>query len=128
MAALVVLLVDSSPIFLHTAARFLEGYAPEQVVVAGAVHDGTEALALVEQLRPDVVLWGIGMPALPQLQLLPQLRARLPQAGIIVLGSLDEGYRQAALAAGADLFLIKDELMTTLLPAIMDAARGRGDG
>jgi DNA-binding NarL/FixJ family response regulator len=127
MAALVVLLVDSSPIFLQTAVRFLEGYAPEQVLVADAVYHGAEALALVEQLRPDVVLWGIGMPALPQLQLLPQLRARLPQAGIIVLGSLDEGYRQAALAAGADLFLIKDDLTTTLLPAILDVARGRSD-
>jgi hypothetical protein len=51
----------------------------------------------------------------------------LPQARIIVLGILEEGYRQASLAAGADLFLLKDDLTTTLLPAIMDVTRGQRD-
>ncbi len=127
MAPLIVLLVDNSPIFLQSAVRFLEGYAPDQISLSGAVHDGAEALALAEHLCPHVVLWGIGMPAQPQLQLLPQLRAVLPQARIIVLGLLDEGYRQAALAAGADMFLLKDELMATLLPAILDGAPSRSD-
>ena len=127
MAPLIVLLVDNSPIFRQSVVRFLEGYAPEQVMLSGAVHDGAEALALAEHLRPDVVLWGLGMPAQPQLRYLPQLRAILPQARIIVLGLLDEGYRQAALAAGADMFLLKDELMATLLPAILDVARSRSD-
>jgi DNA-binding NarL/FixJ family response regulator len=127
MAPLVVLLVDSSSIFLYSVVQFLEQYAPEQVLLSGAVRDGAEALVLVERLRPDVVLWGIGMPALPQLQRLPQLRATLPQARIIVLGLLDEGYRQAALAAGADVFLLKDDLTATLLPTIMEVARGRSD-
>jgi DNA-binding NarL/FixJ family response regulator len=127
MPPLVVLLVDSSPIFLHSVVRFLTGSASDQVLVAGAVQDGAEGLALVERLRPHVVLWGIGMPAQPQLQRLPQLRALLPQARIIVLGLFDEGYRQAALAAGADIFLLKDDLTATLLPAIMDAVRGQSD-
>jgi len=125
MTPVVVLVVDSSAIFLQSVVRFLEGYPADQILVGGAVEDGGEALALAEHLRPQVVLWGIGIPALPQLQRLPQLRAILPQAQIIVLGLLDEGYRQAALAAGADLFLLKDDLMTTLLPAILDAARGQ---
>ena len=127
MDPLIVLLVDNSPIFLQSAVRFLEGYAPEQIMLSGAVHDGAEALVLAEHLRPHVVLWGIGMPAQPQLRYLPQLRAVLPQARIIVLGLLDEGYRQAALAAGADMFLLKDELMATLLPAILDVAPSQSD-
>ena len=56
MAPLVVLLVDNSPIFLHSAVQFLEGYAPEQIMLSGAVHDGAEALAIAEHLRPHVVL------------------------------------------------------------------------
>jgi len=127
MAPLVVLLVDSSSMFLQSAVRFLAGSASDHVLVGGAVDDGAEALALAEHLRPQVVLWGIGIPALPQLQRLPQLRAILPQAQIIVLGLLDEGYRQASLAAGADQFLLKDDLMTTLVPAILDVARGQSD-
>jgi len=121
-----VLLVDSSPIFLQSVVRFVQGDGPDQVVVGGAMSGGAEALALAESLRPDVVLWGIGVPALPQLQLLPQVRVMLPQAGIIVLGVLEaEGYQQAALAAGADAFLLKDDLPATLLPSIMDVMRGR---
>lgn len=127
MAPLVVLLMDSSPIFLQSVVQFLEGSPADQVLVGGAAHDAPEALALAVHLRPHVVLWGIGMPALPQLHHLPQLRTIVPQAGIIVLGLLDAGYRQAALTAGADMFLLKDDLALTLLPAIMDVARGRRD-
>jgi DNA-binding NarL/FixJ family response regulator len=125
MTLQVVLLVDNSPIFLHNVRRFLDLYARDQIVVGGAAHDADQGLALAAKLRPDVVLWGIGMPAQPQLQLLPQLRAILPRAGIIVLGMLEEGYREAALAAGADVFLLKDGLPATLLPAISDVSRGR---
>ena len=37
----------------------------------------------------------------------------------------EEGYRDAALTAGADVFLLKDGLAATLLPAISDVSRGR---
>lgn len=125
MTLQVVLLVDTSPIFLHSVRRFLDLYARDQIVVGGVAHDADQGLALAAKLLPDVVLWGIDMPAQPQLQLLPQLRALLPRAGIIVLGVLEEGYREAALAASADMFLLKDGLPVTLLPAISDVTRGR---
>jgi DNA-binding NarL/FixJ family response regulator len=127
MAPLVLLLMDSSPMFLQSVEQFIHGSAPDQIVVAGALSDAADALVLAERIHPHVVLWGIGIPALPQLKLLPRLRAILPQAGIIVIGLLEEGYREAALAAGADMFLLKDGLTATLMPAIMDLARGRTD-
>jgi DNA-binding NarL/FixJ family response regulator len=47
------------------------------------------------------------------------VRAALPQAKIIVLGFLDsKGYRQVALAAGADEFVLKIAINTDLLPTI----------
>jgi DNA-binding NarL/FixJ family response regulator len=128
MAPLVVLLVDSSPIFLQSAQQFIQAALSSQFVIGGMASDGVQALVLAERLRPDVVLWGIGMPALPQLQLLPQLRATLPQAGIIVLGLLEEGYQQVALTAGADMFLLKDDLISTLLPGIIKVSRARKTG
>ncbi|HEU5099364.1 MAG TPA: response regulator transcription factor [Roseiflexaceae bacterium] len=123
MAPLVVLLVDSSALFLQGIQQLIQISAAEQILIGGVASDGMQALALAERLQPDVVLWGIGMPALSQLQLLPRLRATLPQAGIIVMGLLEEGYQQASLVAGADMFLLKDDLMTTLLPGIMKVAR-----
>jgi DNA-binding NarL/FixJ family response regulator len=117
MNPLVVLLVDHNPIFLQNIVRFLDLYGDDHLVLGGAVLDATEGLGLSKLLRPDVVLWGIGMPALPQIQLLPQLRVLLPHAKIIVLGIVEEGYREAVLQAGADLFLLKDGLEATLLSA-----------
>jgi DNA-binding NarL/FixJ family response regulator len=128
MEPLVTLIVDAGPIFLQSLTQFLAEQAPDQIVVGGAVSDGAVALSLAASIRPNVVLVGLASFAQPVLQLLPQLRAILPQASIIVLGVLEaNGYRQAALAAGADAFLPKDDLPVTLMPAIMDVMRGRRD-
>jgi DNA-binding NarL/FixJ family response regulator len=126
MEPLVVLLVDANPIFRQSVVRFLHEHAPDDLVIGGAASGGAEALALATSLHPVVVLLGLAGSARPGLQLLPQVRATLPQTGIIVLGVLDtDGYRQAARAAGADAFLSKDGLKSTLLPTILHVARDR---
>jgi DNA-binding NarL/FixJ family response regulator len=126
MESYMVLLVDANPIFLQSVSRFLAEHAPEQIVVGGAVSDGADALALAASLRPDVVLLGLASSAQPGLQLVPQLRAILPHSGILVLGVLEvNGYRRTALADGADAFVLKDDLPTTLLPTILEVMRGR---
>jgi DNA-binding NarL/FixJ family response regulator len=126
MDTLTVILFDASPIFLQQVTRFLVEHAPGQLIVSGASSDAAEALALAERLSPDVVLVGLASSAQPGLDLLPQLRARLSRAGIIVLGVVDvNGYRRTARAAGADAFLLKDDVPPTLVPAIMEVMRGR---
>jgi DNA-binding NarL/FixJ family response regulator len=123
----VVLLIDASPLFLQSIARFLTEHAGDQIVVGGAIGDSAGALELAADLHPDIVLVGLASSAQPGLQLVPQLRAILPQAGIIVLGVVEaNGYRQAALSVGADAFLLKDDVPIVLLPALMAAMRGRG--
>jgi len=118
MDTLTVLLFDASPIFLKHASRFLVEHAPGQLAVAGATSDPAEALGLAERLSPDVVLVGLASSARPGLELLPQLRAILPRAGIIVLSILENGYRQIALVDGANAFVLKNDVPTKLLPAI----------
>jgi two-component system, NarL family, nitrate/nitrite response regulator NarP len=126
MDTLTVLLFDANPIFLQQVTRFLVEHAPGQLIVSGAASDASEALALAKRLSPDVVLVGLASSAQPGLELLPQLRARLSRSGIIVLGIVDvNGYRRAVRAAGADAFVLKDDVPTTLVPAIMDVMRGR---
>jgi len=59
------------------------------------------------------------MPGLPGLKAIPLLRGALPNLGIIALTLMEpNGYRQAALAAGADEFVSKATLATDLHPAI----------
>ena len=117
MKPISVLLVDNNPIFLRVAARFLETHA--EIAVVGTAAGGEEGLARAQELRPQVILVDLAMPDLPGLQAIPRLREMLPDMGIIALTMLDtEGYRRAALAAGADEFVPKAAMHSELLPSI----------
>jgi DNA-binding NarL/FixJ family response regulator len=114
-----VLLVDDNPTFLRIATRFLQEHYRDEVVVVGTAGGGQEALIKARDLRPQVILLDLAMPDLPGLEAIPRLRAALPEMGIIALTVHNSnGYRQAALAAGADEFVSKANLSTDLLPAI----------
>ncbi len=76
--------------------------------------NGREAVHLVEQLPPDLVLMDVRMPEMDGLQATRQIKARWPQIKVIVLSMYLE-HRDAALAAGADAFVSKGEAPDTLL-------------
>ncbi|MBM4466803.1 MAG: response regulator transcription factor [Chloroflexi bacterium] len=117
-----VMLVDDSEAFLRAAVEFLEQH--EGLSVVATARSGREALDQALRLRPDVILLELEMANLTGFELLPQLRAMLPKAGIIILTLYDfRGYRQVALANGADEFIPKDELVTDLVPAIKRIAQ-----
>ena len=121
MKPISVLLVDDNPVFLSTAARFLQYH--DEIVLVGTAAGGKDGFEQFQKLKPDIVLVDLCMTDLPGLELIPQLRAALPRIGIIALTTMDEdAYRQAALAAGADDFVTKDNITTDLLPAIRRVA------
>jgi DNA-binding NarL/FixJ family response regulator len=122
MKPISVLLVDDNPSFLHIATRFLQEH--DDVAVVGVASRGEEALALAQDLQPDIVLIDLAMPGLSGLETIPRLRAVLPEVGIIALTVLDtSSYWQAALSAGANDFVPKTKLNTDLLPAIRRVAQ-----
>ncbi len=112
-----ILLVDDNPTFLSIATRFLQTH--DNLLVVGAVQGGQEALAQAQDSRPDVILVDLLMPDLPGWKLIPRLRKMLPQAAIIALTlHPPDAYREVALAAGADDFVLKRTMSADLLPAI----------
>lgn len=114
-----ILLVDDSPIFLRTLTCLLQEHHQSEVVVVGTAGGGKEALAKVQDLRPEVILLDLAMSDLSGLEMIPRLRRILPEVRIIALTLLDANdYRDAALAAGANGFVSKATLHTDLLPAI----------
>jgi len=121
-----VLLVDDHRLFLRLVARFLQEQGAAEVAIAGVAYNGHEALTQAQALRPQAILLDLAMPDLSGLEVIPRLRVILPTAAIIVLtGRKAEGYRQAALAAGADGFVSKATLATDLLPTIRQLAQTR---
>ncbi len=112
-----ILLVDDNESFLRAEGRFLRQKL--DVSIVGQANDGGEALNMVKELEPRVVLLDIAMPDATGIDLIPELREADPSVGIIALTVMDtESYREAALAAGADAFLSKSALFTDLLPTI----------
>jgi len=113
-----VLLVDNNLIFLRIVTRFLDAH--DDVIVVGTVCRGENALPLIQNVEPDIVLVDIAMPNLLEgLEFVPRLRAALPTVGIIALTLLGiDGFRQAALDAGVDDFVPKAAMGADLLTAI----------
>jgi DNA-binding NarL/FixJ family response regulator len=122
-APISVLLVDDNPIFLRILTQFLEAHSGRELRVVVSADGGAKALTLVPSLKPQVILTDLAMPEMFGLDLIPRLRASLPEAIIIALTLMDPGsYRAAVLAAGADAFVAKDTLGRDLLPTIRHLA------
>ncbi len=120
-----VLLVDDNLTFLRIAARFLEREL-DWITVVGTATGGGEALAKAGHLLPEIVLLDLMMPDMNGLEVIPRLRALLPEVHIVALTLLDTScYRLAALSAGADAFIAKAAMSTDLLPAIQQVVKGK---
>ncbi len=95
---------------------------PDISIVAQAGR-GDEALALVEQHRPDVALVDIEMPGLTGLELAERLRDS-PTKVLIVTTFGRPGYLRRAMEAGAAGFVLKDAPSDVLADAIRSVAAG----
>ena len=97
---------------------------PEFEVVRQAA-DGLEAVRLVEQLHPDVVLMDLRMPRMDGLSAIAALARSRSSAPVIVLTTYDsDADVLPALDAGAAGYLLKDAARDVLLRAVRSAARG----
>jgi DNA-binding NarL/FixJ family response regulator len=117
MPPLRVLLVDDNQAFRDMAARELASDARVQVV--GQARSAEDALAQLPGARPDLVLLDIGLPRMNGLEATRQIKARLGAPRVVLVTIYDTpDYRAAALAAGADGFIAKEEFDTQIAPLI----------
>ncbi|MBD0334907.1 MAG: response regulator [Cyanobacteria bacterium Co-bin13] len=122
MPPLRILLVDDSLPFLELATRLLSAEAFIHVV--GRALSGSEALAQVLQLRPDLVLMDLAMPGMNGLEATRQIKLQTDAPYVIVLTLNDNSeYRIAAEAVGADGFVPKLDFSDALLPLISSLIR-----
>jgi len=97
----------------------------EGVEVIAEAGDGREALRLISELQPDVVLLDITMPGLSGLELLEETTRKFPAIRVIILTVHNAGeYAMRALRAGAAGYLPKSAAADELQVAIEIVSRG----
>jgi DNA-binding NarL/FixJ family response regulator len=93
--------------------------------VVGEGEDGVEAVALVQELAPDVILLDIRMPNLDGIEATKRIVASGSRTRILVLTTFDRNeWVYEALRAGASGFLLKDVRASQLTDAIRTVAAG----
>lgn len=111
-----IVLVDDHPA-VRSALR-MRIALEDDLEVVGEAQDGVEALKVVIELYPDVVLMDIAMPYLDGITVAGLVRRVAPECAVIMMSVADdEATRNRARAAGAAAFLGKHEAVTELLPA-----------
>jgi len=94
--------------------------------VVGEATEGREAVRLVEELQPDVVIMDIAMPNLNGIQATAQVVKKNPNIGVIILSMYsDETYLTRTLAVGAKGYLLKENADMDLDNAVRSVAQGK---
>ena len=119
-----VVIVDDH-LMVRTGLRLMLEEAGEGIELVGDAADGMSAIALVEQLQPDVVIMDIRMPGMDGILALKHIHTVWPYVAVLLLTTYDEDELMLqGLQAGASGYLLKDTPLETLLNAIRTAARG----
>lgn len=121
-----VVVVDDQPVVRAGFAALLD--TQPDLTVVGSADDGTEAIRLCRELRPDVVLMDVRMPVMDGIEATRRILAEAgdgdrPRIVMLTTFDLDE-HVYDALAAGASGFLLKDITAERLFDAVRVVADG----
>jgi DNA-binding NarL/FixJ family response regulator len=120
--AIRVLIVDDHDLFRTGLRNLLEG---QGVDVAGEAASGVDAVRLVAEIAPDVVVMDLNMPGMTGVEATRQIVGRAPLTRVVVLTISDQdGDVMDAILAGACGYLLKDASVQELMQGIRSAAIG----
>src|ERR1700753_991290 len=123
-AAKVRVLIAEDQALVRRGTSVLLSMEPDMEVV-GQACDGVEAIAMANQLRPDIVLMDLHMPRLGGVAATREITRTLPGTQVLVLTTLnDDETVFEAVRAGAHGYLLKDVTEQELLDTIRALRRG----
>lgn len=118
-------LICDDQVVVREGLRAILSTAPG-IQVVGEASDGAEALELVPQTQPAVVLMDLKMPGLNGVQATRAIRDRYPDVRVLVLTTYDaDEWVFDAIRSGASGYLLKDTPREGLIAAIKGTAAGK---
>lgn len=118
-----IVIVDDHPLVRQGLAFSLSAH--EGFVVCGEAESECEALALIDEKRPDLMIVDISLKSGNGIDLIKQIKDRHPHIKILVISAFQESlYGERALRAGALGFLNKQETQSKLFEAISAVIQG----
>jgi DNA-binding NarL/FixJ family response regulator len=122
METIRILIADDHPVFRFGLRALLQ--AEPGMLVAGEATSGDEAVALAQQLDPDVVLMDLNMPGCNGIEATRRILRTHPRVGILVITMFDDDSIFAAMQAGARGYVLKGAEGDETLRAIRAVANG----
>lgn len=119
-----VIIVDDHLLVCKGIRSILEGYG--DIAVVGEASDGIEAIMLMEQLHPSIVLMDVNMPRMDGVEATAQIMSGYP--GTIIIGlsvNASTGNQETMKRAGAVRLIPKEQAGELLYDAIHEAAKSR---
>ena len=102
-----VLLVDDERIILEGLSVVVE-WERHGTALAGKAKNGAEALEMIREIRPDIVITDLKMPNMNGLELIAAVREEYPDIVFVILSGYDEfEYAQRAMQYGVRHYLLK---------------------
>ena len=118
-----VIVVDDHPVFRQGFAALLASI--DEVEVLGTAADGAQALALVDEVHPQVVVMDVQMPVLDGIETTRRLAETHPEVGVVVLTMSEEDDTIFdAVRAGARGYLLKGAEPEEVVRAVTTVASG----
>ncbi len=123
-AVITLILADDHDVVRLGLRRLLE--AETDLNVIGEASDGLQVLPMVERLRPDILVLDLVMPGLNGLEVVRQVKKRVPKTHVIVLSMhANEAYVFEALRNGAVAYVLKGSNGSELVQAIRSVLAGQ---
>ena len=115
-----VLIVDDERLALESLSELIDWPANGYDLVGGATN-GAEAMRLVDEFAPDIVISDIRMPVMDGLDLSKMIQEKYPQIKVVLLTAFrDFEYAQQAVRFGVTDYILKNQLNETNLLQLLD--------
>ncbi|MCL2410029.1 MAG: response regulator transcription factor [Treponema sp.] len=113
-----VLLADDQEMITKSLSTYLKNYT-DDIHIVGVAANGIEAVELMQEHNPDIILMDVLMPKLNGIEAVAAIKAKNTNVKIIMLSTYDDDeYVRSSILAGASGYLMKDTSPTELISAI----------